>query len=109
MRRDDQPERPPHAPDLLDRDGVRERVEAGPALVLGDRDAEPAQLADAAHDLGREAAIRSCSSMTGATSVRMKSRIVSRSSACSGERSRSIGPEPTTGLHVSDAGASLTE
>ena len=30
--------------------------------------------------------------MTGATSVVMKSRIVSRSSACSGERSKSIGP-----------------
>ena len=34
---------------------------------------------------------RSCSSMTGATSVSMKSRIVSRRRTCSGERSRSIG------------------
>ena len=55
VRRDDQPERAPDAPDLLDRDGVGERVEAGSALVLGDRDAEPAQLADAPHDLDREA------------------------------------------------------
>ena len=53
--RDDQPERAPYPADLLDRDGVRERVEPGPALVLGDRDAEPAELADAPHDLGREA------------------------------------------------------
>jgi hypothetical protein len=50
----DQPERAPHPADLLDRDGVREGVHARPALVLGDRDAEPAELADAAHDLGRE-------------------------------------------------------
>ncbi len=33
---------------------------------------------------------RSCSSTTGATSVSMNSRMVSRRSACSGERSRSI-------------------
>ena len=57
VRRDDQPERAPHAPDLLDRDGVGEGVEAGAAFVLGDRDAEPAQLADAPDDLDREAAL----------------------------------------------------
>ena len=55
VRRDDQPERAPDPADLLDRDGVGERVEAGAALVLGDRDAEPAELADAPDDLGREA------------------------------------------------------
>ena len=54
MRRHDEPERAPDPPDLLDRDRVGERVEAGPALVLGDRDAEPAELADPADDLGRK-------------------------------------------------------
>ena len=53
----DQTERAPHPADLLDRDRVGERVETGAALVLGDRDAEPAELADAAHDVGREAAL----------------------------------------------------
>ena len=52
---DDQAERAPHPADLLDGDGVGQGVEAGPALVLGDRDAEPAELADPADDLGREA------------------------------------------------------
>ena len=53
--RDDQPERAPHPTDLLDRDGVGQRVQPGAALVLGDRDAQPAELADAPDDLGREA------------------------------------------------------
>ena len=57
VRRDDQPERAPDPADLLDRDRVGERVEPGAALVLGDRDAEPAELADAPDDLGREAAL----------------------------------------------------
>src|SRR6185503_18832929 len=51
MRRDDQPERAPDPPDLLDRDGVGEGVHPRPALVLGDRDAEPAHLAEALDDL----------------------------------------------------------
>ena len=55
--RDDQPERAPHPADLLDGDRVGERVEAGAALVLGDRDPEPAELADAPDDLDREAAL----------------------------------------------------
>ena len=55
MGRDDQPERAPDAPDLLDRDRVGQRVEAGAALVLGDRDAEPAHLAEAPDDVDREA------------------------------------------------------
>ena len=42
---------------LLDRDGVGERVEAGAALLLGKRDAEHAHLAQLGHDLGREAAL----------------------------------------------------
>jgi hypothetical protein len=50
-----QPERPPDAADLLHGHGVGEGVHAGPALVLGDRDAEPAELADAPHDVDREA------------------------------------------------------
>ena len=54
VRRDDQPERAPDAPDLLDRDRVGERVHAGAALVLGDRDAEPAHLAEPPDDLDRE-------------------------------------------------------
>ena len=57
MGRDDQPERAPHAADLLDRDGVGEGVETRPALVLGDRDAEPAELADPPDDLDREASL----------------------------------------------------
>ena len=54
---DDQPERAPDAADLLDRDRVGERVEPGAALVLGERDAEPAHLAEAADDLDREATL----------------------------------------------------
>jgi hypothetical protein len=57
MRGDDQAQRAPDAADLLDRDGVGQGVEAGPALVLGDRDAEPAEFTDAADDLGREPAL----------------------------------------------------
>jgi hypothetical protein len=53
--RDDQPEGTPYAADLLDRDRVGEGVETGPALVLGDRDTQPAELADPPHDIGREA------------------------------------------------------
>ena len=56
MGGDDQPERPPYPADLLDRDRVRQRVESGAALVLGDRDPEPAELADAPDDLGGETA-----------------------------------------------------
>ena len=52
---DDQAERAPHPADLLDGDRIGQRVEAGPALVLGDRDAEPAELADPPDDLDREA------------------------------------------------------
>ena len=48
---DDEPERAPDPADLLDRDRVGQGVEAGPALVLGDRDAEPAELAEPADDL----------------------------------------------------------
>ncbi len=55
VRGDDEAERAPHAPDLLDRDGIGERVHPGAAPRLGDRDAEPAHLADPAHDLDREA------------------------------------------------------
>src|SRR4029079_2851374 len=44
----------PDAADLLDRDRVGERVEPGAALVLGDRDAQPAELADASDVLDRE-------------------------------------------------------
>src|SRR5258705_10881718 len=55
VRRDDQPDRAPDPSDLLDRDGVGQRVEAGPALVLWDRDAQPAELADAGDDLDRKA------------------------------------------------------
>ena len=54
---DDQPERAPDAADLLDRDRVGEGVEAGAALVLRDRDAQPAHLAEASDDLDREAAL----------------------------------------------------
>ena len=52
---DDQPERAPHPADLLDRDRVRQGVETGAALVLRERDAEPAELADPPDDLDREA------------------------------------------------------
>ena len=51
---DDEAERTPHPADLLDGDRVGERVEPGASLVLGDRDAEPAHLAEPLHDLARE-------------------------------------------------------
>ena len=54
MRRHDEPERAPDPPDLLDGDGVCQGIQAGTALVLRDRDAEPAELTDPAHDLGWE-------------------------------------------------------
>ena len=57
VRRDDEAERAPHPADLLDGHGVGERVEARSALVLGDRDPEPAELADAPHDVGRESTL----------------------------------------------------
>ena len=57
VRGHDQPERAPDAADLLDRDGVGEGVEPGPALVLGDRDAQPAHLAEPLDDLDWEAAL----------------------------------------------------
>ena len=44
--RDDDAQRTPDAADLLDRDGVRERVEPGAALLFGERDAEHAHLAE---------------------------------------------------------------
>ena len=53
--RDDQAERAPDPADLLDGDRVGQRVQAGPALVFGDRDAEPAHLAEALDDVDREA------------------------------------------------------
>ena len=53
----DQPEGAPDAADLLDRDRVGEGVEAGPAFVLRDRDAEPAHLTEPADDVDREASI----------------------------------------------------
>ena len=53
---DDEPEAAPDPADLLDRDRVGQRIEAGAALVLGDRDAEPAHRAEAVHDRPREAA-----------------------------------------------------
>ena len=109
VRRDDQPERAPDPPDLLDRDGVGQGVEAGPALVLRDRDAEPAELADAAHDLGREASLalvlvddrRDLGEHEVAD--RLAEQGVLRGEVEVHE------PERTIGLHVSDAGASLTE
>ena len=52
---DDQAERAPDAADLLDRDRVGQRVEAGAAFVLGERDAEPAQGAEPVDDRAREA------------------------------------------------------
>ena len=55
VRRDDDPERAPDPADLLDGDRVRERIHPGAAPALRDVDPEPAQLADPAHDLGREA------------------------------------------------------
>jgi hypothetical protein len=54
VRGDDEPERTPHPSDLLDGDRVGERVEAGAALVLGDRDTEPAHLAEPCHDVARK-------------------------------------------------------
>src|SRR4029450_10930402 len=57
VRGDDQPERAPDPPDLLDRDRVRQRVQPGAALVLRVRDAEPAHLAEPPHDVGWKAAL----------------------------------------------------
>ena len=53
--RDDEPQRAPDAPDLLDGDGVGQRVETRPTFVLRDRDPKPAEFADALDDLRREA------------------------------------------------------
>jgi hypothetical protein len=52
---DDDPERAPDAADLLDSDRVGQRVHPGAAVLLGDGDPEPAHLAEASDDLGREA------------------------------------------------------
>ena len=57
MCRDDQPERAPDPPDLLDRDRIGERIETGATLVLRDGDAQPAQITDAPNDLGRESSL----------------------------------------------------
>ena len=76
---------------LLDRERVGERVGAAAAVLLGERDAHQAQLAELAHDLVREApSSRSSSSATGATSAWAKSRTVRWSSAWSSERSKSM-------------------
>jgi hypothetical protein len=108
MCRDDQPERTPHPPDLLDGDGVGERVEAGAALILGDRDAQPAELTDPAHDLGREASLAFVLVDDGRdlgqheVADRLAEQRVLRGEV------EVHDPERTIGLHVSDAGASLT-
>jgi len=49
--------RPPfrHAGELLDSDGICQRVEAGAALLFGEGDAEPAHLAEAADHVTGEA------------------------------------------------------
>ena len=52
--RHDEPERAPDPPDLLDGDGVGQGIEPGTTLVLRDRDAEPAHLADVPDDLDGE-------------------------------------------------------
>ena len=51
----DQAQGAPDPADLLDRDRVGEGVHPGSALILRDRDAEPAELADPLHDRGRKA------------------------------------------------------
>ena len=51
MSRHDQPERTPHPADLFDRDGIGKRIQADPAFILGDRDPEPAHLAQPLDDL----------------------------------------------------------
>ena len=115
MGGDDEPERAPDAADLLDRDGVGQRVEAGPAFVLGERDAEPAHLAEPATMSVGKRRSRSCSSTIGATSASMKSRIVSRRRTCSGDevevhpRQRTTQDRVTSGprQHATGLGASL--
>jgi hypothetical protein len=57
VRRDDQSERAPDTADLLDGDRIGERVESAPALFLGEGNAEPAHLAEAADDVHREATL----------------------------------------------------
>ena len=92
VRGDDEPERAPHAADLLDRDRVGERVEARAALVLGDRDAEPAHLAEAPTISSGKRRSRSCSSTTGATSFCHEVADGVAQQDVLGERSKSIGP-----------------
>ena len=59
----DQPERPPHAPDLLDGDGViRCSRPAPPSPRVWCR---PTEFPDAPDDVARQPALASCSSMTG--------------------------------------------
>ena len=81
----------------------------GPALVLGDRDAEPAELADAAHDLGREAPLAFVLvDDRGDFGEHEVADRLAEQRVLRGEV-EVHDPERTIGQHVSDAGASLTE
>ena len=99
--RDDQPERAPHAADLLDRDRVGQGVHAGPALVLGNRDAEPAHLAESADDVDREAVLPLV--LVDDRRDLLLHEVADRSTGAAGappERSRSIDPSvPARSLH----------
>jgi hypothetical protein len=54
MRADDDPDAATRPAELLDSDGVGERVQPGPADLLGVRDAEEAEVGGLADDLVRE-------------------------------------------------------
>ena len=109
MGRHDQPERAPHPSELLDRDRIGERVEPGAAFVLRDRDPQPAELADPAHDLGREAplALVLIDDRGDLGEHEVADRLAEQR-VLRGEV-EVHDPERTIGQRFSDAGASLTE
>ena len=57
VRGDDDRQAAPHPGQLLDRDGVGERVQTGAALFLGKRDAQEAHLAELGNDVTRKTTV----------------------------------------------------
>ena len=75
--------------DLLDGHAQRGEVAAAAAVLLGEREAEQAELAHRPHHVDREVWSRSHSSACGAISASAKSRTTLRNASCSGDGSKS--------------------